>query len=168
MSNIGTANSNFVFIDYNSLRNDLNEIFKSIRKDLCDEFGIDFSEAVCGLCQFYGDSSCGESGDSIIECPGFDKDDCFELKVYFLEKYMKGVKQMSNINERADEIFKKLKDGSLESNAKQRTMLQGMNMLMQKITKNFDNKSFTVSELIEMSNVVYCDIMENYCDDSYD
>lgn len=75
---------------------------------------------------------------------------------------------MSNINERADEIFKKLKDGSLKSNVKQRTMLQGMNKLMQKITKNFDSKSFTVLELIEMSNEVYCDIMENYGDDSID
>lgn len=72
---------------------------------------------------------------------------------------------MSNINERAADIFIKLKDGSLESNPKQRTMLEGMNMLMQKITKNFDSKSFTVLELIEMSNEVYCDIMENYCDD---
>lgn len=75
---------------------------------------------------------------------------------------------MSNINERVDEIFKKLKDCSLKANVKQRTMLQGMNMLMQKITKNFDSKSFTVLELIEMSNEVYCDIMENYCDDSSD
>lgn len=75
---------------------------------------------------------------------------------------------MSNINERAADIFIKLKDGSFESNAKQRTMLQGMNMLMKKITKNFDSKSFTVLELIEMSNEVYCDIMENYGDDSYD
>lgn len=72
---------------------------------------------------------------------------------------------MSNINERAADIFIKLKDGSLKSNAKQRAMLQGMNMLMKKITKNFDSKSFTVLELIEMSNEVYCDIMENYCDD---
>lgn len=75
---------------------------------------------------------------------------------------------MANINERADEIFKKLKDCSLKSNVKQRTMLQGMNKLMQKITKNFDSKSFTVLELIEMSNEVYCDIMENYGDDSID
>ena len=73
---------------------------------------------------------------------------------------------MANINERAADIFIKLKDGSLKSNAKQRTMLQGMNMLMKKITKNFDSKSFTVLELIEMSNEVYCDIMENYGDDS--
>ncbi len=72
---------------------------------------------------------------------------------------------MSNINERVDMIFKKLKDGSLESNANQRTMLLGMHMLMQKIIKNIDSKSFTVLELIEMSNEVYCDIMENYCDD---
>lgn len=73
---------------------------------------------------------------------------------------------MSNINERAADIFIKLKDCSLNSNAKQRTMLQGMNMLMKKITKNFDSKSFTVLELIEMSNEVYCDIMENYCDEA--
>ncbi|MGO5078093.1 hypothetical protein ACTQ3J_09815 [Oscillospiraceae bacterium LCP25S3_E3] len=82
MPNIGTANSDFVFIDYNSLRNDLNDIFKSIREDLCDE-------TVCGLCQFDGDFSCGESGCSITECPGFDRDDCFELKADFLEKYLR-------------------------------------------------------------------------------
>lgn len=50
-------------------------------------------------------------------------------------------------------------------NEKQRIMLQGMDMLMQKIVKNLDSKTFTVLELIEMSNEVYCDIMENYCDD---
>ena len=47
-------------------------------------------------------------------------------------------------------------------NEKQRTMLQGMDMLMQKISKNLDSKTFTVLELIEMSNDVYSDIMENY------
>lgn len=47
----------------------------------------------------------------------------------------------------------------------QRTMLQGMDMLMKKISKNPDYKEFTVLELIEMSNDVYSDIMENYCDD---
>ena len=74
-------------IDYNSLRNDLNDIFKSIREELVDD-------TVCGLCQFDGDFSCGESGYSITECPGFEKDDCFELKADFLEKYFKkGVKQ---------------------------------------------------------------------------
>lgn len=152
MSNIGTANSNFVLMDYNSLRNDLNDIFKSIRENLCDE-------SVCGLCQF--------NGDSIVECPGFGRDDCFELNVYFLEKYLrKGVKSMSNINERADEIFKKLKDGSLKSNAKQRAMQQGMNMLMQLILSNPDmDYLYSMDELIELSNEVYCDIMENYCDD---
>lgn len=72
---------------------------------------------------------------------------------------------MSNINERADEIFKKLKDGSLKSNVKQRTMLEGMDMLMQKISKNLDSKTFTVLELIEMSNDVYFEIMDNYCDE---
>lgn len=50
-------------------------------------------------------------------------------------------------------------------NEKQRTMLQGMDMLMQKISKNPDYKEFTVLELIEMSNDVYSDIMENYGDD---
>ena len=74
---------------------------------------------------------------------------------------------MSNINERADEIFKKLKDCSLKSNVKQRTMLQGMDMLMQKIVKNLDSKTFTVLELIEMSNEVYFDIMKNYGDDDF-
>lgn len=74
---------------------------------------------------------------------------------------------MSNINERADEIFKKLKDGSLKSNAKQRAMQQGMNMLMQLILDNPDmDYLYSMDELIELSNEVYCDIMENYCDDS--
>ena len=53
-------------------------------------------------------------------------------------------------------------------NEKQRTMLQGMDMLMQKISKNLDSKTFTVLELIEMSNDVYFDIMEHYGDDSSD
>ena len=51
-------------------------------------------------------------------------------------------------------------------NDKQRTMLEGMDMLMQKISKNLDSKTFTVLELIEMSNDVYFEIMKNYCDDS--
>lgn len=50
-------------------------------------------------------------------------------------------------------------------NEKQRTMLQGMDMLMQKISKNLDSKTFTVLELIEMSNDVYFEIMDNYCDE---
>lgn len=74
-------------VDFVKLRNDLNDIFKSIREELGDD-------TVCGLCQFDGDFSCGESGYSITECPGFEKDDCFELKADFLEKYFKkGVKQ---------------------------------------------------------------------------
>lgn len=73
-SDVVCDNSDFVFMDYKSLRNDLNDIFKSIREDLCDE-------SVCGLCQF--------NGDSITECPGFGRDDCFELKVYFLDKYLR-------------------------------------------------------------------------------
>ena len=73
---------------------------------------------------------------------------------------------MSNINERADEIFKKLKDGSLKSNAKQRAMIQGMNMLMQLILCNPDmDYLYSMDELIELANEVYCDIMENYGDD---
>lgn len=44
-------------------------------------------------------------------------------------------------------------------------MLQGMDMLMKKISKNLDSKTFTVFELIEMSNDVYFEIMENYKDE---
>ncbi len=44
-------------------------------------------------------------------------------------------------------------------------MLESMNKLMQKISKNLDSKTFTFLELIEMSNDVYSDIMENYGDD---
>lgn len=50
-------------------------------------------------------------------------------------------------------------------NEKQRTMLQGMDLLMQKISKNLDSKTFTVLELIELSNDVYFEIMKNYKDE---
>ena len=50
-------------------------------------------------------------------------------------------------------------------NEKQRTMLQGIDLLMQKISKNLDSKTFTVLELIEMSNDVYFEIMKNYKDE---
>ena len=50
-------------------------------------------------------------------------------------------------------------------NEMQRTMLQGMDMLMQKISKNLDSKTFTVLQLIEMSNDVYFEIMKNYKDE---
>lgn len=44
-------------------------------------------------------------------------------------------------------------------------MLQGMDLLMQKISKNLDSKTFTVLELIELSNDVYFEIMKNYKDE---
>lgn len=37
-------------------------------------------------------------------------------------------------------------------------------MLMKKISKNPDYKEFTVLELIEMSNDLYFEIIENYAD----
>lgn len=41
-----------------------------------------------------------------------------------------------------------------------RLMIQGMDMLMTKINKYADNKSFTVAEIIKMSNEVYAEIMD--------
>ncbi len=47
-------------------------------------------------------------------------------------------------------------------NEKQRTMLEGMDILI----KNLDSKTFTFLELIETLNDSYFEIMENYGDDS--
>lgn len=40
----------------------------------------------------------------------------------------------------------------------QRLMIQGMDMLLRKINKYDDDKSFAVAEIIEMSNEVYAEI----------
>ena len=42
----------------------------------------------CGLCEYDADFSIGESGCSMNECPGFDRDDCFSLEKSFREKYI--------------------------------------------------------------------------------
>ena len=42
----------------------------------------------CGLCEYDADFSIGESGCSMNECPGFERDDCFRLKKSFREKYI--------------------------------------------------------------------------------
>lgn len=44
-------------------------------------------EEHCGLCEYDG-AYMGASGDWCNECPGFDKDDCFELKKEFKRKYI--------------------------------------------------------------------------------
>lgn len=36
---------------------------------------------VCGMCRWDCDTSIGPSGDYMQECPGFERDDCFELDI---------------------------------------------------------------------------------------
>lgn len=43
---------------------------------------------------------------------------------------------------------------------KQRNMVNGMDMLMRKINKHENAKTYTVEEIIELSNKTYDEIME--------
>lgn len=45
---------------------------KSIRESTVETY-------VCGMCKWDCDTSITECGEPVCECPGFDKDDCFEL-----------------------------------------------------------------------------------------
>lgn len=48
------------------------ETCKNVRERTVEDY-------VCGMCKWDCDTSIGPSGDHMNECPGFDKDDCFEL-----------------------------------------------------------------------------------------
>lgn len=52
---------------------------KHICEDTRERSGEDW---VCGLCEW--------DGPSWMECPGFDKDDCFRMKESYVEKYLDG------------------------------------------------------------------------------
>lgn len=52
------------------------ELYEETCKNVKDCTGEDY---VCGMCKWDCDTSIGPSGDYMNECPGFDKDDCFEL-----------------------------------------------------------------------------------------
>lgn len=54
------------------------ELYESTCKRIRD---ITVEDYVCGMCRWDYDTSIGPSGDTFGECPGFDKDDCFELDV---------------------------------------------------------------------------------------
>lgn len=55
-------------------RNLYEETCKRIREETV-------GECVCGMCKYDCDTSIGPSGDYMQECPGFEKDDCFELDI---------------------------------------------------------------------------------------
>ena len=54
------------------------ELYESTCKHIRDMTGEDY---VCGMCRWDCDTSVGLSGEPFGECPGFEKDDCFELNV---------------------------------------------------------------------------------------
>ena len=56
-------------------------LYESTCKQIRDMTVQDY---VCGMCKWDCDMSITPSGDYMSECPGFEKDDCFELNV---EKY---------------------------------------------------------------------------------
>lgn len=64
----------------NSLEN-ANNLYESTCKSVREKT---VSECVCGMCKWDCDTSVGPSGEYMQECPGFNKDDCFELN---REKY---------------------------------------------------------------------------------
>ena len=62
-TNVGDTISKFI--------DGLEEIFADLRERHVDD-------SVCGLCEYDG-AYIGQSGDWCNECPGFERDDCFEL-----------------------------------------------------------------------------------------
>ena len=62
-TNVGDKISKFI--------DGLEEIFADLRERHVDD-------SVCGLCEYDG-AYMGQSGDWCNECPGFERDDCFEL-----------------------------------------------------------------------------------------
>ena len=66
---------------------ELLQIIEEICRDTRWRYGQD---SVCGLCEYDDCAYLGADGDWIGECPGFDGDECFELKEEFKRKYLKG------------------------------------------------------------------------------
>lgn len=71
-------------VEYQNRIKHLITIIENICKD-SRERHID--DEHCGLCEYDG-AYIGESGDWCNECPGFDKDDCFELSNRFKSRYI--------------------------------------------------------------------------------
>ena len=71
-------------IEYRNRIKSLVDTIENVCK-LCRERHTD--DEHCGLCEYDGAYQ-GESGDWVNECPGFDKDDCFELSREFKNKYI--------------------------------------------------------------------------------
>ena len=70
--------------EYRNRIKDLITIIENICKNSRDRHSDDEH---CGLCEYDG-AYIGESGDWCNECPGFDKDDCFELSNRFISRYI--------------------------------------------------------------------------------
>ena len=70
--------------EYRNRIKDLITIIENICKDSRERHTDDEH---CGLCEYDG-AYIGESGDWCNECPGFDKDDCFELSNRFKSRYI--------------------------------------------------------------------------------
>ena len=47
---------------------------------------------------------------------------------------------------------------------KQRNMIQGIDLLIREINKHSDNTTFTVIELIQLSNKIYDEILRTYAE----
>lgn len=69
---------------YRNRIKDLITTIENICKDSCDRHSDDEH---CGLCEYDG-AYIGESGYWCNECPGFYKDDCFELSNRFKSRYI--------------------------------------------------------------------------------
>lgn len=58
---------------------DMKLIVDAVREEHCDE-------TCCFACKFDCDTSITDSGDYACECPGFERDDCFEWRGVQAEK----------------------------------------------------------------------------------
>lgn len=62
------------------LLNEFEEICATVREENGDD-------SVCGLCEYDG-AYVGESGDWCNECPGFNREDCFEMREDYRQKWI--------------------------------------------------------------------------------
>lgn len=71
--------------EYKKRITELVKLIETFAQEIREKYvGTDF----CGLCEYDADFSIGESGCSMNECPGFDRNDCFSIKKSFREKYI--------------------------------------------------------------------------------
>lgn len=88
-----SVRSNDSRLKYMDFLHNAMELYEETCKNVRDCTGEDY---VCGMCKWDCDTSIGPSGDHMSECPGFEKDDCFELDTNKFRKIVFNVGESEN------------------------------------------------------------------------